>query len=217
MASYTDLLPLVRRHVAGCPDFVILDALKYAAREFCRDSWFLRRAIFVEMVDGQSHYALTPNEFVVTPDEESDRDSLEIIGVISVQIEGGQPLDPLSPDQVCQRPGTPCHFITYPPATVELSPYPEANAAGKKVRVWAAAQPTLASTWLSEDLAREFDHALANGAVSRITEVEGAAWSSPQLSAKHGQLFHAEKMDAKGKALRAQMPRGLRIMPVRYA
>lgn len=206
MAYLDSLLPLVRRHAAGCPDFVIIDALRHAAREFCRDSWFVKRSIDVPLLGGQAFYDLTP----ASGDE-------EIIAVDAVEYRG-EPLDPVDPKAVPQKPGAPCAFLWLPPATLELAPFPPHDATGLDDPVYASVvvQPTAAAATYPDEIAREFDHALADGAIARACGVEGAAWSSMALAAKHGQLFYTAKMNAKGKALRAHLPRGLRVQPVRF-
>lgn len=207
MASLESLLPLVRRHAAGCPDFVIIDALRYAAREFCRDSWFVKRTISVELAAGQAFYDLAP--------ESADE---EIIGIDAAEYQG-RPLDPADPKAIPQKTGKPCAFLWLPPATLELAPYPAADATGldDPVSVSVVVQPTATALTYPDAVQREFDHAIADGAVARVCDVEGAAWSSQALVMKHGQKFYISKMNAKGKALRAHLPRGLRVQPVRFA
>lgn len=207
MASLESLLPLVRRHAAGCPDFVILDALRYAAREFCRDSWFVKRTLEVPLYAGQAFYDLEP--------ESADE---EIIGVDAVQYLG-LPLEPADPKAVFQRSGSPRVFLWLPPATLEIAPYPSADAGSlvDPMFVSVVVQPKETAATYPDDIQREFDHCIADGAVARVCGVEGAAWSSPRLALKHGQIFYTSKMNAKGKALRAHMPRGLRVQPVRFA
>lgn len=205
MATIESLLPLCRRHAAGCPDFVLIEAVRYAAREFCRDSWFLRRTLSVSLNPGQGYYDL-----VIEGGAE------EVIGVDAVTLQGA-PLQPLDPKEVPQKPGKPRGWMYLPPATLELAPYPAPDATGlEPVLVSVIVQPIADADSLGDDLVRQFDHALADGAVARVCALDGAAWSSPDLSARHGLLFHTAKMNAKGKALRAHQPRGLAVRPVRF-
>jgi hypothetical protein len=205
MATLESLLPLCRRHAPGCPDFVLIEALRRAAREFCRDSWFARRSIEVQLVAGQGFYD-------IEPDDEAE----EIIGADAAEYQGN-PLGPADQKEVPQTTGKPRCWVFLPPATVEFVPYPAEDATDLDVvRVSVIVQPTAAATTVGDDIARLFDEALADGAVAIVCGDEQAAWSSPQLAAKHGQRFYTAKMNAKGKALRAHQPRGLRVQPVRF-
>lgn len=207
MAALESLLPLCRRQAPGCPDFLLLDALRHAAREFCRDAWFARRTLEVTLEPGISHYDLAPDH----PEE-------EIIGVDAVE-HRGRPLLPAEPKALAQRAGCPAAWLWLPPATLELAPYPPADAAAPQepVLVSVVVQPTAKAQSLGDDILRHYDHALADGALARVCALEGAAWSSPPLAARHGLLFHAAKVNAKGSALRGHMPRGLRVLPRSFA
>ncbi len=127
--------------------------------------------------------------------------------------------DPADPKAIFQRSGSPRVFLWLPPATLEIAPYPsvDAGSLADPMFVSVVVQPTAAAATYPDDIQREFDHCIADGAVARVCGVEGAAWSSPRLALKHGQIFYPSKMNAKGKALRAHMPRGLRVQPVRFA
>ncbi|AXQ30449.1 hypothetical protein D0B54_17975 [Solimonas sp. K1W22B-7] len=206
MGALESLLPLCRRQAQGCPDFLLLDALRQAAREFCRDSWFARRTLEVSLLPGVSHYDLTP------PDADE-----EVIGVDAAEYRG-RPLQPADPRQLPQRSGRPACFLWLPPATLELLPYPPADASGldEPLRVSAVVQPTAQAQTLGDDLLQHWDQALAHGALARVCAMEGAAWSSPQLATRHDLLFYAARINAKGSALRAHMPHGLRVQPRRF-
>ena len=207
MATLESLLPLCRRQAQGCPDFLLLDALRHAAREFCRDSWFARRTLELMLEPGISHYDLVPEH----PEE-------EIIGVDAVE-HRGRALLPAEPKALAQRAGSPAAWLWLPPATLEVAPYPppDAIAPQEPLLVSVVVQPTAEAQSLGDDLLRQHDHALAEGALARVCALEGAAWSSPQLAARHGLLFHAAKVNAKGAALRGHQPRGLRVLPRSFA
>lgn len=206
MGALESLLPLCRRQAQGCPDFLLLDALRQAAREFCRDSWFARRTLEVSLLPGVSHYDL-----VATDADE------EVIGVDAAEYRG-RPLQPADPRQLPQRRGRPACFLWLPPATLELLPYPSADATGleEPVLVTAVVQPTAQAQTLGDDLLQRWDQALVHGALAQVCAMEGAAWSSPQRVPRHDLLFYAAKINAKGNALRAHMPRGLRVQPRRF-
>ncbi|MDM4773065.1 hypothetical protein [Solimonas sp. SE-A11] len=207
MTPLDSLLPLCRRQAPGCPDFLLLEALRHAAREFCRDSWFARRTLELALEAGVSHYDLVPED-----------GAEEIIGVDAVEYRG-QPLQPADPRMLPQRPGRPSAFLWLPPATLELAPYPPEDAADLGEPVWVSVivQPAAEADSVGDDIARQYDHGLADGALARVCALESAAWSSPQAAARHGLLFHAAKINAKGHALRAHLPRGLRVLPRRFA
>jgi len=206
MATLESLLGLVRREAAGCPDFVLIDHLRHAAQEFCRDSWFARRSIEVTLVAGQAFYDLTLADAAE-----------EIIGIDAAEYQGN-PLYPAEQKDVAQKTGKPYWFIFLPPAALELVPYPAEDATGltDPVRVSVIVQPTAAATTLGDDIVRQWDHAIADGAIARACGTEGAAWFSAGKVQLHGQRFYTAKMNAKGKALRGHQPRGLAVQPRRF-
>ncbi len=60
MANLSDLIPLVRERVHNCPDPVILDALRWAARDFCQKTHVWTYNGTVNLVGGQSAFTFIP-------------------------------------------------------------------------------------------------------------------------------------------------------------
>lgn len=198
MAAFESLAPLVRRRVAGAPDFVIVDALRVSAREFCRLSWFARRRIEVPLVAGQPDYFVRVENYTQE----------EVIGIVTVT-HRGRSLCPSPPDAY-SRTGNPSAFAFMPPETLQVIPVPGAESASpsEPLVVVAVIQPADDASDLGADLSMEWDQGIADGAISRLCDDEGAAWSSPRLAEIHRSRFHAAAMQAKGKGLRWNTPGG---------
>ena len=60
MANLSDLIPLVRERVHNCPDPVIETAIKWAARDFCRQTHVWTYNGTINLVGGQSALTFTP-------------------------------------------------------------------------------------------------------------------------------------------------------------
>lgn len=58
ISKYVDYLDQIVMYVAGCPNALILNALKQAGRKFCKDSEAWRTELPIDIVEDQSEYDL---------------------------------------------------------------------------------------------------------------------------------------------------------------
>lgn len=206
MATIDSLLPLLRPSIKGCPDEAARRAIRRAARDFCRKTWYCRRSITIDLVEDQKYYDLAP--------ESEDE---EIIGVKSMQYRD-QILTPTSPEEMrtSSDGGSPAAYFVDTSNSIAFYPTPDADEADVTyARV--AIQPTDDTDTLPDDLVIEFEQAIIDGALMWLFRMDGQPWTnydaSMKLEALYGQAVHRAKSDA----MRARQPFNLRIRPKPFA
>lgn len=200
MAALSDFYKHIKTFVPGVPEPTIDFAINRAARHFCSLSWFCRRSITITLVDGQASYTLTP----------ADSTNEEIIGVHAVEYDD-KPLDPTKPELVETTEGTPKEWYTEQYTALVLNPTPDSGVAGETVQVRIAVQPTLSSESVPNDVYREYQQAIADGACAWLMKMPKQPWSDPAMAQKLERQFMAKAMRAKETALRGAMPWGLGV------
>jgi hypothetical protein len=199
----SDLAGEVRRFAKGCPDLRIHYALNRAAREFCRQTWFLRRQQSFSLIVGQSGAAPGPVYPFLPPNGE------EVINVKHAQLTqinsvAGAPIQygsviPLqfwygtlvNPNLQQQQPTT-VGFIPY--TSCWFAPTPDK---AYPVQIELITQPVVGTTYLPDELGREWDQALAYGALSWILRQNGNAWTDPQSARDNLVLFNQQIIRAR--------------------
>jgi len=209
MAALSTLYPLIKRSVEFCPDVFIDKAIIEAARTFCVESYYLERTMTVTMVNGQSHYDLTidANDY---PDE-------EIIAVRNAEV-NGNPLRLAYTDSefIRQQAGYPPKYVVFfPPATIELIPYPN-EIPSDSLYVEVVTQPTLDAVTIPDDMLRKYRQCIADGAIAWLCEMPNQAWSNAALVSYHKQLFYRKVLDAKSEAMTGHVPRNLMMNQYRF-
>jgi len=194
-APLSDLFPLVRPHVQGCPNPLIVQELRMAAIDFCQKTKAWRERVTTaiyrqdrsvcpldyaeiheiekaEFSDGSNTWPLQPVPFLLTDIE--DRDTTT---------EGApQYITQSAPDTVSILPfgtGTlTLHAIMKPQST------PKYGVSGTTTR--QAIQNVIPTF-----LAAQYGEVLAHGALSRLLTMSGVPWAQPQLGAARYALYKA--------------------------
>lgn len=199
MAALSDFNQLIRTYLPGAPDPTIEFATRRAARRFCSLSWFARRSISVTLVSGQAVYTLSP-----TSEDE------EIVGVHAVEFDDN-PLDPTKPELVNTSSGTPKVFYFEPEEALTLNPVPDSGVDGDSISVRIAVQPTRTTSTIADDIVREYEQCIADGAIAWIMAMPKQPWSDPQGAQMMERKFMSQVMRAKESAMRGHMPWGLGV------
>lgn len=200
MAALSDFYKHIKTFVPGVPEPAIDFAVNRSAREFCSLSWFSRRSITVTLVEDQASYALAP----------ADSTNEEIIGVHAVEYDD-RPLDPTKPELVNTRVGKPHEWYTEQYTALVLNPTPDSNYDGETVQVRIAVQPTIASESIPNDVYREFQQAIAEGAIAWLLQMPKQPWTDLQMAQKWERQFISKAMRAKEIAMRGAMPWGFSV------
>lgn len=180
--AWADYIPSIHIHVAHCPQPVMLDKLREAAKAFCTDS-----KIWQETLDGV--YVSTSERAIEVEHPEGTR----VIAPLDCYF-GTDPLVATTPHKLAQHysenwreeSGQPKYITMDSPDIIRLCPHPETDGTLTPRAVLA---PTLDSTegpgWLYED----YRDALVHGALARLMVLPGNPWTNPQLAEYHGERF----------------------------
>lgn len=192
MADIEQFYGEIRRAVKACPEATLQDAIVRAARTFCQETWYVRRAISFNTVANQQQYVLIPpaNEEVFNV---KHGQITQVNGsIIPLRFPYGTTVNPnIGPQMPWQ-----CEYI--PDGIVQLTPaadqvYP--------VTVEAITQPVQNSNQIPDILANKWDRALGYGALEWILRMAGDPWYDSAGSATYMTLFNQEINKAKRQAM----------------
>jgi hypothetical protein len=192
----SELLPLVRPHVAGCPNPLIVQELRMAAIEFCERTkmWRERKSVSIfrqdravtildyaeiheiesaEFNDGAGTYPLAPVPFVSTDAE--DRDATTEARPIYITQS--------SLDTVSVVPFATGTLIVQ--AIMKPQSLPKYGVSG--TTTLQAIQNVIPTV-----IASKYGETLAMGALARLLAIPGKRWGEPNLAMAKLTLFRAE-------------------------
>jgi hypothetical protein len=195
--ALSELLPLIRQHVPGCPNPLIVQELRMASIEFCERTKMWREE-FAVTFDAQDH-EITPFNYAVIHEFEVatfDDGSGTEFGLMPVphMMSNAQDRDVSTTAQPI--------YITQPyPDTVTLIPYGEGT-----VTIQAIMKPISrprygvvdATTWqarinvLPTFILDRYGETLATGALGRLMAMLGKRWSEPNMAAARLAMFRSE-------------------------
>lgn len=205
MASIDVLLPLVRRHVQKCPDFTIKFALNHVARQFCDDTYYLKRTIELPIVIGTGYYDLTLSAY---PEE-------EIIAVKNAEFQK-KPLGFVASERVPVETGFPPRsLIFYPPATIELVPTPDESTTDT-ISIETVSKPILDSAVIPDELIRKYDRCLANGAISYLYTMPNEGWTNYPGAVAFDNMYKSDMLNAKSEQMFGMVHRNVLMAPRRF-
>lgn len=199
MATFSSLYRQIRLYCRSVPETTMDHAIRLAAREFCRKSWYVRETIIVTELAGTAYYDIESS----TPTE------TEILGIVAVQRDERPLAPPTTQQDVQQKEGQPKTWIFLPPSTLELAPYPaatETNLLDVYVRV--ALTPKADCTVLPDDLFVQYEQHLAYGAIAYLAEMPGEEWSNDKVAMEAYKKFSEAMYQAKSNAVFGHKPWG---------
>jgi len=182
MAEILSLMQEVQQVVRRCPEPTLVHAYLRAAREFCRETRWLRRNLEVETVEGTQQYALTPST--------GEDALLEVIGLRAAKGEALEtpfstwPINPGDPTMwnPAIQDGYPKEFAYLPEATVNVFPVPDR---AYLLTFTVVCQPKIEFEGyplaaLPDDLVRKWDRVFSAGAIDYLMSIDGQPWSKPE-------------------------------------
>lgn len=191
MAAFSGLYSLIRLYAKGVPEETMDLAIRHSVREFCRRTWWYQRSLTVPLTANTAYYELDSG---VSDDE--------IIGIKAVETEDSVPLYPVTQEMVKFQTGDPMYWIFLAPSTMEVNPYPPADAVDlMELRVRVALQPTEESIIIPTEIMREHDHCIADGAIWYLTSMPQEIWSNDKVADMRMRLYYEKISNAKGDAL----------------
>jgi hypothetical protein len=189
-STWREFVPLVQMSIPKCPIPTIMDAVRRAAMEFCKETELWR-------------HTSDPSDVIadqVSYDCTVDEPGIEVAGVVTVKMGGvkvhpasGPEWDGLAHDQT----HTQARFYRFvEPGLIQLWPTPsETRLAVLQVEV--SLMPTIVSTRGPSFLLTRYDKAMAAGTKRNLMEIPDQPWSDPHNAAYQGQIFKSEMAAAR--------------------
>lgn len=193
--NMTSLLDYVVPDVPGCPEAIVLNKIRFAAREFFIRSRLWRHDMFtdIDVTLGTRVYALTPTN----PAHESN-----IAGVLQAWYEGTKIWPRAYPDLVSSWPhfptasGRPSYYWFDVDNQISIFPSPSA-AVADALDVLAIQAPKIDSTYFPDEFFSSWVQTVAHGALAALMEIPKKPYSEPDLA-----MYHKAQFDRGiGKAL----------------
>lgn len=216
MTALTAFLPFVLPHVGGCSDPAAIEAIRYAAQEFCRMTDIVQRVSSANVVADTQDYTITPP---------SDMQLLRIMGV---GWEGNW-LSPVAPEQFTTDvglrgtdigtadlvSGSPQYYVLKTPSATTFSLYPVPDTAlTGGLTVKASFMPTQSATTVEDLLYNEYGKQIASGAIAHLMVLPQFA-STAQVG--HASAFMMGVRHAKERRIFGNQAHNTRVRPRFFA
>lgn len=210
-----DLMPLARPYAGRCPDFLIAQAARMAAVEFCE-----RTRCWRHLMDFDASAPVTNG---LIPLE-------AVIWEIEAASAGGVPLAPVQHTQVATdtaETGSPRYISQVNPWGVLVHPFPATGPVNVKMTAFLKprsdivvglddANPILDGlNVVPEWMMQQHAERLVDGALSRVLMMEGESWFSPQRAAVYRAAFDSALNRNFAANMRGQQRAPIR-MPTSY-
>lgn len=185
-----DVIPEIAQICRKAPNATMIRALNRAAREFCKQTRWLRQTLQGETVADQEQYSMG-----------SDPD-LEIIGIkaMSAARQTGNtkpwPLWVSAPTgwPAGQNPAAPRFYAYTPESMFALNPTPDAIY---DLVVTLVVQPSASATSIPSQLLVRWDRAIKAGALSYLMEIPGQEWTDKAQAQMKLREFQASVNNAR--------------------
>jgi len=204
-------LDRIRRELTECPQPVMIDAVRDAAREFCD-----KTQVWRETVDDISTIA---NEFEYDIEPPTRSRSVAIISMVH----HGKPLRPKSerelndllPNWQELTASTATWFVSDTPELLRLVPYPSESETDAIKQVRLALKPTHDTDQLPDILHRDYLEDIGYGAMARLFRIPKSEWKDLGLADFYQNEFMRAIGTAKLRAARGYQNTILQARPTR--
>lgn len=184
LVALSKFFPEVNPSVLGCPEPLMLNAIRNACIEFCNDTLYWQEAL--------DPITIAAADMPYDIDTPSDAN---IAQIMSLTVDSAV-LTPKSVDWLdanfhgwtTATSDTPTFYYQPDPNTLVLVPAPTSSV---DVVMRVAYMPSRTATMAPITLYQYYLEAIAAGAMSRLMGVPGQPWSNPSLSERYGRAFSA--------------------------
>lgn len=200
--ALTAFLPLVQPSVPGCPEKLILGAIRGACIRFCTETTLIRETLpAITVAIGTDEYTLTPAE--------SSKESVGIVHLIhdnrDMGIKTEEELDIIDQGWRVADPGVAFYATMLSPDVFKLNRVPaEEIIAGLVPHI--ATRPVDTATEVDDLIYNDWRSGIKHGALNTLKEIPDKKWSSEKDAHFFGKEFNYYIQS--GKA-RARMGHGL--------
>lgn len=195
MAALSDFRPKIIGHVPGCPEFLIEDAARDAAREYCKDTWVWQdgagenEEIEVDPYEEQTVYDLT------------NEDDAVIIAVSAV-LRNGTPM----------KPGIEYARAVKDARLVLSSPL----SASDEVEVKRVHRPSATAAVIPDFLLEDHAGGIANRAIASLLTMAAKPWTDASKAMYHEGLYLAAVSEARAAAIKGGTNQSLAVYPRKF-
>jgi hypothetical protein len=216
MTGFESFYKFIRPYVTGCPEPIIDNAIRDAARDFCKQSLCVRGDIPpIDIVQDTAFYDLSPSALAgyltawqnaggsLTENIYGSLGDSQIVVPLNVKFNDA-PINPISMDQMNQYypawessvSGTPRFYLFQQPERIRLWQTPNAELTGG-LKIHAAFQPSMASDTFDDFLFNQWGKQISDGALAEILKVPNKPWTSVDGSAHYSNVFQAHCHNAR--------------------
>ncbi len=214
MIDVEKLFNLVLPWAKGCPEPGVHEELVNAAREFCSATRIVQRPVTINSVENQQSYSLFANNTTTVQGIDQEE---EPIDALSFQCQDNQnntwALQQGYPTywRTDVQPGPPWQYAFVPVNEVAFWQIPDA---GPYILTGViATKPRRGATVIADEIVREYDQAIAAGALARILATPNRDWSQPAIVPKYAAEFQAGISQARQQLIRAFTAGSYRARP----
>lgn len=210
MTALSAFIPEIAAACPNCPSPLMEQAIRRAATEFCfKTLWWIVKLDAVGVSAGLAQYSLSP------PDSESI-----IAMVMDINYDGRKLLLPVTLDQLTTSypewesdEGDPSMYLQISTGELELVPVPEESAI---MVATVALAPSRTTEVIDDGIYNYHFDTVVHGALWKLYEMPGKAWSDPQAALYHENLFYYGVNSAKASRIRSNSRANLRVDPVSF-
>lgn len=189
MKAFDQFYPYILVDVIGCPNPVVDNALRIAAREFCQTTKAIREwsdpviaaggetLLYFDLPNGQELVK------VIKANVNDDIDGYEVISYKDLPNDW----QAATPESIGNK------VAQLDQETYRVFPTP---VAGDVITLQIATKPTATATTVHDDLVDRFADAIAAGTKARLMTSAGMAWSNPALAGVFRNQFDAAMRSA---------------------
>ncbi len=181
--KYSDFTEFVRPHCQGVPGFMVENAIRDSAIEFCK-----RTGVYIPEAE-EIIISIGVNDYDLTLPAGTELNYITDIFANTTR------LSPISYSQLLHKigdgtdRGTPAYYSQRDNTSFFLAPIP---AAADTLRVLCSLKPSATSTSIPDTVGKENREAITDGALYRLQMMPNQPFTNPNLAAAKKQLFDRE-------------------------
>lgn len=207
MKAFDQFYPYILVDVIGCPNPMVDNALRIAAREFCDTTKAVREwcdPVTSSGAETSFDFDLPASQELVKVIKANVNDDVDGYDVISYK---DLPNDwqAATPEDIGNK------VAQLDQETYRVFPAP---IAGDVISLQIATKPTAIATTVADDLVNRFADAIAAGAKARLMASAGQAWSNPALAGVFRNQFDAAMRSAANEDYRQRSQHRGKLLPI---
>jgi len=205
MKAFDQFYPYVLVDVIGCPNPLVDNALRIAAREFCETTKAVREWCDPVTTAGTE----TPFDFDLSTGQELVKVIKAIVNDVGYEVISYKDLpndwQAATPVDIGNK------VVQLDQETYRVFPAP---IAGDVIALQVATKPTATATTVADDLVNRFADAIAAGAKARLMLIAGQTWSNPALAGVFRNQFDAAMRSAANEDYRQRSQHRGKLLPI---